>query len=70
MSSLTLLCDRALLISSREYTDPVISVIIVRIIILLVYLHCILTSFLMVLQAVKQSEVHAGPPWLKGPLEV
>ena len=45
MSSLTLLCYRALLASSREYTDHVLAVIVVRIIILQLYLHCILTSF-------------------------
>jgi hypothetical protein len=45
MSSLTLLCYRALLASSREYTDHVIAVIVVRIIILQLYLHYILTSF-------------------------
>ena len=45
MNSLTLLNYRALLASSREYTDHVIAVIVVRIIILQLYLHCNMTSF-------------------------
>ena len=45
MNSLTLLNYRALLASSREYTDHVLAVIVVRIIILQLYLHCNMTSF-------------------------
>ena len=61
MSSLTLLCYRALLASSREYTDPVISVIVVRI---TYHTSCIFTLYPdFVLDVSSGSETERGTRW-------
>ena len=61
MSSLTLLCYRALLVSSREYTDPVISVIVVRI---TYHTSCIFTLYPdFVLDVSSGSETERGTRW-------
>ena len=61
MSSLTLLCYRALLASSREYTDPVISVIVVRIIYHTSCIFILYSDF--VLDGSSGSETERGTRW-------